>query len=354
MTGRGGTVTAVPAPSNELRRNPLTGRWVTIAAGRASRPQDFATRLLEVEAEPDRPCPFCPGNEELTPPPIATYVRAEGGWLVRVVPNRYPAFDGDGPAHTAPPRPGVLHQSVPAVGLHEVLVIGPEHEGDLSLLDDERIDAVAAGIRDRLVAHAASPQVAYTQAIVNFGREAGASLEHPHAQLLGIPFVPREIDDELEGFARFESAYDRPGTCLLCATAEHELAADERVVEADEHAVVVAPYWSGAPYEMLILPRTHEPRLEGAPRRELHAVGRMLRSAIARLHHVLGDVAYNVVIHTAPHRLDVHYHWHVHLLPRTSTIAGFEQGTGVLINTMRPEDAAVQLAHHRTPSPTPS
>lgn len=343
-----------------MRLNPLNGRWVTIVSDRAARPNDFAPRDHALETDPGRPCPFCPGNEELTPPPIATYVRAEGGWLVRVVPNRYPAFDGDGAAHTAPPVPGVLHQSVPAVGLHEVLVIGPEHEGDISLLDDERIDAVASGIRDRLVAHAASLQVAYTQAIVNFGREAGASLEHPHAQLLGIPFVPREIDDELDGFARFESAGSRPGACLLCATAETELDLGERVVKDDDHAVLIAPYWSGAPYEMLIVPRAHEPRLDAADPGTLHAVGRLLRDAIARLHRVLGDVAYNVVIHTAPHRLDVHYHWHVHLLPRTSTIAGFEQGTGVLINTMRPEDAARQLSRHAahphppTPSPAPS
>ncbi|WP_229023096.1 galactose-1-phosphate uridylyltransferase [Actinomarinicola tropica] len=340
-------------PSNELRRNPLTGRWVTIASGRAIRPQDFATRTLAVEAERTGPCPFCPGNEELTPPALATYEGSTGGWLVRVVPNRYPAFDGDGTMR--PAVDGVLHQAVHAAGRHEVLVIGPEHEGDLALLDDERIDVVATAIRERLVAHAALPQVAYTQAIVNFGREAGASLEHPHAQLLGIPFVPLEIDDELVGFRRFASARHDPAVCLLCTTLSVELAADQRVVEADDDAVAVAPYWSGAPYEMLVVPRVHDPRLHTAPVASLRGVGRLLRTAIHRLHRVLGDVAYNVVIHTAPHHHDVHYHWHIHLLPRTSTLAGFEQGTGVLINTMSPEDATVQLTDAaRVGGPPPS
>lgn len=328
-------------PANELRRNPLTGRWVTIAAGRASRPQDFATRSLAVEQERTGPCPFCPGHEDLTPPAITTYAGSDGRWLVRVVPNKYPAFDGSGTMR--PAIDGVLHQAVHASGCHEVLVIGPQHEGDLALLDDERIDIVAGAIRDRLVAHSELRQVAYTQAIVNFGREAGASLEHPHAQLIGIPFVPLEVDDELTGFRRFATARGEHGSCLLCTTLDVELAAEQRVVHADDDAVVIAPYWSGAPYEMLVVPRVHEARLSAAGRDGLLGAGRMLRNALVRLHRVLGDVAYNVVIHTAPHHHDVHYHWHIHLLPRTSTLAGFEQGTGVLINTMSPEDATRHL-----------
>ena len=339
-------------PPNELRRNPLTGRWVTIASGRASRPQDFAVRSLEVEASPRGPCPFCPGNEHLTPPPLATYLRSDGEWLVRVVPNKYPAFLGDG-ATAVHAVDGLLHQSVPAAGRHEVMVVGPEHEGDVARLDDERLDTVVTGLADRLRVHAGTPEVAYTQVIVNFGREAGASLEHPHAQLLGIPFVPREIDDELLGFSRFAAARGAVGdpepACLLCATAAAERTSGERIVCDDGDAVTIAPFWSGAPYEMLIIPTTHGPRLEAADAPTARGVAHLVRDGIARLRRVLGDVAYNVVIHTAPHRADVHYHWHIHLLPRTSTIAGFEQGTGVLINTMRPEDAATHLT---APPPT--
>lgn len=343
MTGADGTVGPVTGPPNELRRNPLTGRWVTIASRRASRPQDYAVRSLDVEASPRAPCPFCPGHEHLTPPALATYLRPDGRWLVRIVPNMYPAFLGDG-ATTVHAVDGVLHQSVPAAGLHEVMVIGPEHEGDLARLDDERLDTVVAGLADRLRAHAATPEVAYTQVIVNFGREAGASLEHPHAQLLGIPFVPREIDDELLGIARFASGRGDEAACLLCSTVDEERAAGDRIVRDEAEAVTIAPFWSGAPYEVLIVPTAHGSRLDAADPGTTRCIAHLVRDGIARLRRVLGDVAYNVVIHTAPHRLDVHYHWHIHLLPRTSTIAGFEQGTGVLINTVRPEDAAAHLA----------
>lgn len=320
--------------SNQLRRNPLTGRWVTIASGRASRPQDFVTRVLQVEAVDARPCPFCPGNEEATPPALETY-GDDGAWRVRVVPNLYPAFGGDQPMVLA--DESELHASAPASGAHEVLVLSPKHDQSLLDLDDEGIRQVMRALCERVAAHAHRPEIAYTQAIVNYGREAGASLEHPHAQLLGIPFVPGEIDDEYRGFAQY------PGPCLLCAVIDKELADDERVVLADDRAVVIAPWWSGVPYEMLVLPRAHASDLPSAATADIDAVGLGVRDALRGLHDVVGDVAYNMVLHTAPHQALGTYHWHVHLLPRTSTQAGFEQGTGVFINTVAPEVAATHL-----------
>jgi UDPglucose--hexose-1-phosphate uridylyltransferase len=325
--------------TNQLRRNPLTGRWVTIASGRAARPKDFLTRLLAVEPVGGRPCPFCPGNEEATPPALETY-GPHGNWLVRVVPNLYPAFDGSAPMVID--HDHGLHASAPASGLHEVLVFAPEHHLNLEGLDDRRIGLVMAALRDRIEAHSRHGEIAYTQAIVNHGREAGASLEHPHAQLLGIPFVPGEIDDEYRGIA------DHPSDCVLCETVRVETDSGERVVHADDHAVVIAPWWSGAPYEMLILPTTHQEQMTRAAPATVVGVGLALRDALQRLHQVVGDVAYNVVVHTAPHRALGTYHWHLHVLPRTSTAAGFEQGTGVLINTVAPETAAAHLRDPRT------
>jgi UDPglucose--hexose-1-phosphate uridylyltransferase len=325
----------VPSPaSNQLRRNPLTGRWVTIASGRAARPKDFLTRVLDIEPVAGRPCPFCPGNEEATPPALETY-GPHGEWLVRVVPNLYPAFEGSEPMVID--HDHGLHASAPASGLHEVLVFAPEHHLNLNRLDDRRVGLVMAALRDRIEAHSTHGEIAYTQAIVNYGREAGASLEHPHAQLLGIPFVPGEIDDEYRGFA------DHPSDCVLCETVAVELDIRDRVVWSGSDAVVLAPWWSGAPYEMLVLPKDHAAQMPAATPQSVVGVGLALREALLRLHGVVGDVAYNVVVHTAPHRALGTYHWHVHVIPRTSTAAGFEQGTGVLINTVAPEVAASHL-----------
>jgi UDPglucose--hexose-1-phosphate uridylyltransferase len=321
---------------SQLRLNPLTGRWVTIAVERSARPGDLAQRRLPVEADENRPCPFCPGHEEATPPALETY-GPEGEWLVRVVPNLFPAFEGDD-ALTVD-HLGPVFTQAKASGIHEVLVLAPQHDARFAELDERQAGLVMAAIRDRFEDHARRPNVRYTQAIVNHGREAGASLVHPHGQLLGLPFVPGELAEELAGFVRFGEA------CLLCTTAEAELAAKHRLLAADERIVAVAPYWSGTPYEMLIIPRTHDAHLTRAEPRDLAAVGHALRDVLGKLRRAVGDVAYNVVFHTAPHHhRDEHYHWHVHVVPRLTSVAGFEQGTGVLINIVAPEAAARQLA----------
>lgn len=319
---------------SQLRLNPLTGRWVTIAAERAARPGDLVSRQLPVEADPDRACPFCPGNEESTPPALETY-GPSGNWLVRVVPNLFPAFEGNEPLRVH--NLGPVFTQASASGVHEVLVFSPHHTGSWADLDDKHAGLAMAAIRDRLEDHARRSTVRYTQAIVNAGREAGASLEHPHGQLLGIPFVPGEIAEEEAGFRRFE------GSCLLCTVAEAELQAGHRVVVDDERVTVVCPYWSGAPYEMLVLPRRHQAHLEATSPADVVAVGRAIRDALALLRSHVGDAAYNLVFHTAPHHHEGPFHWHVHIVPRLTSLAGFEQGTGVMINIVAPELAARHL-----------
>ena len=319
---------------SQLRLNPLTGRWVTISSTRADRPGDFVSRQLPVESEPGRPCPFCRGNEEETPPSLEEY-GVDGAWSVRVVPNKYPAFAGSEPMRVS--NLGPVFTQANASGIHEVLVFSPEHQATWGDLDDKQTGLVMAAIRDRMEDHARQSGVRYTQAIVNAGREAGASIEHPHGQLLAIPFVPGEIAEEQRGFDRFD------GSCLLCTVAEAELDAAFRVVLSDERVVVLCPFWSGSPFEMLIVPRNHQEHLTDASPKGLVAVGRAIRDALVRLRSVVGDVAYNLVFHTAPHHHPGAFHWHVHLTPRITSVAGFEQGTGVMINIVSPEIACDEL-----------
>jgi UDPglucose--hexose-1-phosphate uridylyltransferase len=319
---------------SQLRLNPLNGRWVTVVAERSHRPSDFAPRSQQIEADPQRPCPFCPGNEESTPPALESYGR-DGRWAVRVVPNLYPAFVGDDTM--AVRNLGPVHVQAAASGIHEVIVLSPDHTTSWAGLDDRSAGLAMAALRDRFEGHARLPHVRYTQAIVNYGREAGASLSHPHGQLLGMPFVPGEILDEERAFARFE------GGCVVCTTIEAELADGVRVVMADEHVVVVAPFWSGVAYEMLVLPRSHAGHLQDAGPAELAGFGRALRDSLAALQRALGDIAYNLVFHTAPHHHRGPYHWHAHIWPKLTTIAGFERGTGVMINIVPPEAAADEL-----------
>jgi len=319
---------------NQLRLDPLTGRWVVVSTDRASRPQAFAPRSEPIQADTSRPCPFCPGNEEQVTPTLETRDE-DGNWLVRVVPNRYPAFEGNAPFVVT--NRGPVFTQATAGGIHEVIVLSPEHKNSWSMLSDEQATAVMTAISDRINEHASIPGLRYSQAIVNAGREAGASIEHPHGQLLGMSFVPRELVEEQAGFARFA------GRCLLCTALDAEENVNHRVVYADERVVVICPFWSGAPYEMLIVPRAHGPHLHHSPHADLIAVGRALRVALGSLRDVVGDVAYNLVFHSAPYRAPEPYHWHVHVVPKLTTVAGFELGTGVMINIVNPEQAAEEL-----------
>ena len=318
---------------SQLRLNPLAGRWVTVATERAFRPSAFAPRSLPVQTDPG-PCPFCPGNEEDSAPALETY-GAAGQWQVRVVPNAYPAFSGTDPLTVE--HLGPVFTQARASGIHEVLVLSPDHEASWADLDDRQAGLVMAAIRDRFEDHAATPGVRYTQAIVNHGREAGASIEHPHGQLLGIPFVPKELADEEHSFARFA------GGCVLCTTLEAEIEVGHRVVLEDEGAVVICPFWSGTPYEMLVIPRSHEGHLQDAKPGDIVAVGRAIQRVLVRVRELLDDVAYNLMFHSSPHLHDDAFHWHAHVVPKVTTRAGFELGTGVLINVVAPEQAAADL-----------
>ncbi|HXW31617.1 MAG TPA: galactose-1-phosphate uridylyltransferase, partial [Acidimicrobiales bacterium] len=191
---------------NQLRLDPLSGRWVVVSTGRAERPAAFIVRSEQVQEDTSRPCPFCPGNEEASPPALETY-GPSGAWLVRVVPNLYPAFEGDEPFVVT--NRGPVFTQATAGGIHEVLILSPEHDASWSMLSDVQAGLVMAALRDRLEEHSQQPNLRYSQAIVNSGREAGASLEHPHGQLMGMSFVPRELAEEQARFTRFA------GGCLL-------------------------------------------------------------------------------------------------------------------------------------------
>ena len=319
---------------SHLRLNLLTGRWVTIVSSRAKRPTDFAPRTAQVESDPSIPCPFCP-EHQIGVPAILERLDSEGNWQQRIIPNLYPAFDGD--EAFAVHHHGPVHIAADASGMHEVFILSPRHngrpEGDTA---DDAVQALLL-LKQRLQQHAQVPNVRYTQAIINHGREAGASMAHPHAQLLGLPFVPGELVDEQRAFSRFE------GGCILCATIQAELVDGERIISADDDVVTVCPYWSESPYEMLIIPRHHDLHITDATDEQVAAIGLAVREAVSALRAAHGDIAFNIVLHTAPHHYQGDYHWHIHLYPTLVTTAGFERGTGVMINIVPPELAAEHL-----------
>lgn len=315
----------------ELRTDPLTGVSTIVATARATRPDTHRpdsppSGRVALPAH-DAACPFCPGNESQTPPEVAR--RGPGrrdmpGWTIRVVPNLYPAV--------APP--GRAGDGL-AAGAHEVVVVSPAHDRDLGRLDDTEVEEVFAVLRDRARTHLDDGR-AYVSVFVNHGRPAGASIEHPHAQVLSLDAVPPE--------ARAAQARVAAAGRDLVAD-QHVDAAARGLVVLDGPAVAWCPWAAAWPYEMVIAHPGGGARFDTAADTELSAVARATRDAVARLAALLGAVPYNVLVagagSTAPP--EPHEHWYVRIVPRTVVRAGFEMLSGLAINTVAPEDAAARL-----------
>jgi UDPglucose--hexose-1-phosphate uridylyltransferase len=278
----------------------------------------------------------------MTPPEVMAY-RATGtapdspGWDVRVVPNLYPAF---GPAngevrveHDGP------YLKMDGVGIHEVLITSPDHRADLPELPPRQVDLVIQAWIDRMRAHRENRNLRYLLLINNHGKEAGASLEHPHTQLFGIPVAPPVVEEELAGIRRYRERHSR---CVYCDIIAEEVSARARVIFENERFLVFAPYASRTPFESQIIPKWHASRFENIGTDERDGFAEALQSLTGRLEHGLNDPPYNFFIHTAPLHAgeEVDYHWHLELLPKLAIAAGFELGSGVMINVTTPESAA--------------
>ena len=323
------------AQINQLRLDPLSGRWVVVSTVRAQRPAAFVLSTSKGQVDTSRPCPFCPGHEEASPPALETY-GPTGAWLVRVVPNLYPAFDGDEPFVVT--NRGPVFTQATAGGIHEVLILSPEHDASWSMLSDEQTGLVMAALRDRIEEHSQRSTLRYSQAIVNSGREAGASLDHPHGQLHGHVVRPA-------GAGRGAGPV-RPVRRQLPAVHDRRRRGGARATGSSTPTTgSSSSARSGArrPYEMLVIPRAHSPHLHRSPTEDLVSVGLALKACLGQLRDSIGDVAYNLVFHSAPYRVNEPFHWHVHVWPKATTRAGFEMGTGVAINVVNPEQAAEQL-----------
>jgi UDPglucose--hexose-1-phosphate uridylyltransferase len=318
----------------ELRRDPVVGRWVIIADERENRPTDFgAERVPLLESL----CPFCAGNESETPPEIFSVRRSpQGPWSLRVVPNSYPALHAAGALERTSDE---MYERMDGFGTHEVIVETPHHGFALTDLPAAELLEVVWAYRRRMDELQAVAGVRYTMVFRNHGRAAGASLSHPHSQLVGLPFVPKRVAEELAGADGYHRSH---GRCIFCDIANKEIRRGERLIERTEHFAALAPFAARFPFETWILPIEHSPSFEHLGRSEAAELSELLWRVLARLRDALGDPAYNYLIHSTPYELVdcPFYHWHIEIIPRLTRVAGFEWGTGFYINPTPPEEAA--------------
>jgi UDPglucose--hexose-1-phosphate uridylyltransferase len=325
----------------ELRKDPVTGRWVIISTDRAKRPSDFTREPVVITG--GRVCPFCPGNELKTPPEVLSYRHSgkanEQGWWLRVIPNKFPALRVEGESE----RQGEgLYDRMNGIGAHEVIIETADHFATLAEMTDKQVSDVFWAFRDRVMDLRKDKRLRYVMLFKNHGEAAGASLEHTHSQLIALPVVPKRVQEELDGAKRY---YDYKERCIYCDILQQELETGKRVVLETDHFLAISPYAPRFPFETWIVPRRHESHFEATDATVLQNLGWVMRTTMRKMEKVLEKPAYNMMIHSGPVQEGAiaHYHWHIELIPKLTKVAGFEWGTGFYINPTPPEESAKYL-----------
>ncbi len=326
----------------ELRKDPVTGRWVIISTERQKRPHDF--RLESGVPLGARFCPFCAGNEDKTPPEVLSYRENGGppnspGWDVRVVPNKFPALQVEG---TLDRQGEGLFDRMNGLGAHEVIIETPDHGQTLATMSDQAVEKVLWAYRDRVADLKQDRRFRYILIFKNHGAAAGASLEHSHSQLIALPIVPRHVQEEIDGARQHWTFKER---CVFCDIVRQEIEAGVRVILESGDFVAIAPYAPRFPFETWLLPKHHGAFFENAPRHEYEGLARLLRTILQRMNRTLLSPPFNLIVHSSPFvegTADL-YHWHLEIIPKLTKVAGFEWGSGFYINPTSPEEAAEVL-----------
>lgn len=323
------------APVSELRLDIVTGDWVVIASGRAKRPDEFAHHDHESNDIGIEHCPF--ENPEATgqEKDVLIYTSGDDCWTLRVFPNKYPAFSrgrvpkqlGEGP-----------YFSMTGTGYHEVIVTR-DHYNQLATMESWQVAEVLDAYQDRYLSLMKKKSVSYIQIFHNHGKASGASLPHPHSQLMAIPVVSPYIQLELSGAERYFRSTRKK---VYQVMAEYESETKTRVVYENDAFIALCPFASRTAFETWVLPKKSSPYFERLRDEDKFLAADALRSALFAIYRGLGDPSYNFYLHTSPcdGKDYPHYGWHIEILPKTTTWAGFELSTGIEISAIEPEKAA--------------
>ena len=325
-----------------MRQDPLTDAWVLISPERRRRPS-YIDMPPEQGVDPDL-CPFCEGNEGLTPPEIDAWRPRGGssrgpGWRVRVFANKFPALRVEGePGEAAEGRDITLN----GVGAHEVVAETPDHDAWMGDMDAAHLGELFLAFKRRIVDLRGDIRLKYIQVFKNHGRLAAATIPHPHSQILALPVVPAAVKLRLE---RARKIFKEDGGCYFCAGIGNGGAAAKRKLLENDRFIILAPFAPLFPFEVRLLPKTHRARFEDTPAEDFFALGEILKDCMGRVGRCLDRPALQLMLHNAPFlsKCEKYYHWHLDIVPRIAGIGGFEIATGCYINAFSPEETVEAL-----------
>jgi UDPglucose--hexose-1-phosphate uridylyltransferase len=322
---------------SEYRQNPITKQWVLLAPNRGKRPEDFKTySVMHGVPEVDTRCVFCPGNESLNQEVLR--VPDTEDWQLRVILNKFQALE-----QTKVYQHKDFYVSRSGYGDHEV-IITRKHNEPVALQSIATVELTIRTFIDRIRALAQDPTLEYVQIFHNHGRDAGASVIHPHYQLIATHLFPPQLHREMLGCYHY---YQDNKTCVYCDIVKEEIKLKDRVVYESEHFIVISAYASRSPFETWILPKKHSARFEDMDADQIKHLSFVLKITLGQLYTKLSDPPLNFYIHTMPFNAAAHtlheeksYHWHLTIFPRITIWAGFEFATGIPVNPVSPEVTA--------------
>lgn len=333
---------------SELRFDVSSKDWVVIATGRAKKPEVFKKEKKKSEKIPKKGCPFCQIETQETPTVIFAngeriYLDEKGNipddWTTIIVPNKYPAFI---PSDKIERKvEGDLYEKINAVGFHEV-IITRDHDKPIALLTLEKVEELIEVYYTRYLELMNKPSVSYVAIFHNHGSEAGASIYHPHSQIITMPFLDTDLRTALLNSERY---FEQHGKCVYCEMSKWEQKAQKRIVFENEDFLVICPFASKVAFQMIISPKKHSSNFYTIEREQRKTLAEAFKAALYKLYKGLNNPAYNFYLHTTPCDAKDYpfYHWHWTILPRTAIHAGFELGVGIEISTIEPERAAEYL-----------
>jgi UDPglucose--hexose-1-phosphate uridylyltransferase len=332
----------------ELRKDPITGRWVIISTERGNRPSSFSSVVRTGEASQ---CPFCPGNEDATPPEVLAY-RQPGsepnrpGWRLRVISNRYPALKIEGSLDR---QPKGIYDRMNGIGAHEVFIETSDHHRDLVDMSDHEVRDVLWAYRERMADLERDIRFKYILIFKNHGEAAGASLEHSHSQLIATPIVPSRVEEQLEGAKKYHDFKER---CIFCDIVRQEIQDDERIIKDHDAFIAFEPFAARFPFEVWIVPKAHQSSFLETSDADYLDLAKCLKDTLLRIKLALNDPPFNYILHSRPTSKESqeYYHWHLEIIPKLTKVAGFEWGSGFYINPTAPEVAATFLRNIDTNS----
>ncbi|MBW6440548.1 galactose-1-phosphate uridylyltransferase [Patescibacteria group bacterium] len=325
---------------SQLRKDLVSGTWVLFSTKRGQRPDFNKKEGLQKETEQEKDhCPFCKNNVDEQEKDVLVYTKQDGDWSLKVFPNKFPALSSA--FKDVNKREHGPFEVIDGIGYHEVLIT-ENHTDDIAEMDVIRVAEMIDAYQERYISLMNQKHIKYISIFKNYGKDAGASIRHPHSQIVAMPIIDRDVYRSIKGSEKYFNVHKE---CVHCVMIDYENQSKKRTIFENEEFIVICPFVSRVSFEMRIYPKRHLSYFERITDEKKIKLAEAMKYCLAKLKENLNNLSYNMFLHTSPcdGKTYDHYHWHFEIFPKTNTWAGLELSTGTEVCSMLPERSAEML-----------